>query len=101
MVNIKLEFSGGMELLFDNQRSIDVDIPMNAAIGSDMTVRDAMIWMRDHLLRERPEMFMKDDTIRPGVLVLVNDADWELSGLEESVIEDGDTLTFISTLHGG
>lgn len=23
------------------------------------------------------------------------------SGLEESVIEDGDTLTFISTLHGG
>lgn len=52
-----------MELLFDNQRSIDVDIPMNAAIGSDMTVRDAMIWMRDHLLRERPEMFMKDDTM--------------------------------------
>jgi hypothetical protein len=23
------------------------------------------------------------------------------SGVEESVIEDGDTLTFISTLHGG
>jgi ubiquitin related modifier 1 len=52
-----------MELLFDNQRSIDVDIPMTAAIGSDMTVRDAMIWMRDHLLKERPEMFMKDDTM--------------------------------------
>lgn len=50
-------------MLFDNQRSIDVDIPMNAAIVSDMTVRDAMIWMRDHLLRERPEMFMKDDTM--------------------------------------
>ena len=46
-------------------------------------------------------MFMKGDTIRPGVLVLVNDADWELSGLEDSEVENGDKVTFISTLHGG
>jgi ubiquitin related modifier 1 len=46
-------------------------------------------------------MFMKGDTIRPGVLVLINDADWELSGLDDSVLEPGDKVTFISTLHGG
>jgi len=38
---------------------------------------------------------------RPGVLVLVNDADWELSGLDESPLADGDRVAFISTLHGG
>lgn len=87
-----------MELLFDNQRHIEVDIP---ATTNALTVGYTMAWMRDNLLKERPEMFMKGDTIRPGVLVLVNDADWELSGLEDSVVEDGDKVTFISTLHGG
>jgi hypothetical protein len=33
--------------------------------------------------------------------VLVNDADWELSGLDDSPLTDGDRLAFISTLHGG
>ncbi|KAK3088742.1 hypothetical protein FSP39_023186 [Pinctada imbricata] len=35
-------------------------------------------WIRDNLLRERPELFMQGETVRPGILVLVNDADWEL-----------------------
>lgn len=30
------------------------------------------------MLKERPELFIQDDTVRPGILVLVNDADWEL-----------------------
>lgn len=38
---------------------------------------------------------------RPGVLVLVNDCDWELSGQLETTIEDKDVIVFISTLHGG
>jgi len=95
--------SGGMELLFDNQRNIVVDVPGDTEQGEGCTttVRDTMAWMRDNILRERPEMFMKGDTIRPGVLVLINDADWELSGLDDSVLEPGDKVTFISTLHGG
>lgn len=35
------------------------------------------------------------------MLVLVNDADWELSGLDGSPLADGDRVAFISTLHGG
>lgn len=38
---------------------------------------------------------------RPGILVLVNDTDWELTGTLQTLVEDGDTVTFISTLHGG
>lgn len=37
----------------------------------------------------------------PGVLVLINDTDWELEGGLEYVVRDRDTLAFITTLHGG
>lgn len=38
---------------------------------------------------------------RPGVLVLVNDCDWELSGQLDTSLKDKDVVAFISTLHGG
>jgi len=38
---------------------------------------------------------------RPGVLVLVNDCDWELSGQLSTTLEEKDVVVFISTLHGG
>ena len=38
---------------------------------------------------------------RPGILVMVNDVDWELSGREDTELEAGDTVVFLSTLHGG
>ena len=42
-----------------------------------------------------------DPCRRPGILVLINDTDWELTGQLQTTVEDGDTVTFISTLHGG
>lgn len=38
---------------------------------------------------------------RAGILVLINDVDWELEGEYEYVILPNDTISFISTLHGG
>lgn len=38
---------------------------------------------------------------RPGILVLVNDTDWELEGEGDYQLKDGDEVVFISTLHGG
>lgn len=38
---------------------------------------------------------------RPGILVLINDTDWELEGELDYRLEDGDEVVFISTLHGG
>ena len=38
---------------------------------------------------------------RPGILVLINDADWELEGELEYQLQDRDEVVFISTLHGG
>jgi ubiquitin related modifier 1 len=39
--------------------------------------------------------------VRPGILVLINDTDWELEEKEDYVLEDGDLISFTSTLHGG
>lgn len=44
---------------------------------------------------------LTDATVRPGILVLINDADWELEGETRYQLEDGDEVSFISTLHGG
>lgn len=41
------------------------------------------------------------DFRRPGILVLINDADWELEGELEYELRDRDEIVFISTLHGG
>lgn len=38
---------------------------------------------------------------RPGILVLINDCDWELRDELDGELEDGDVVIFISTLHGG
>lgn len=46
-------------------------------------------------------MFVQGGMVRPGILVLVNDADWELCGGAEASVEEGDEVSFISTLHGG
>lgn len=38
---------------------------------------------------------------RPGILVLINDADWELEGEASYVLQPNDNILFVSTLHGG
>lgn len=38
---------------------------------------------------------------RPGILVLINDCDWELSGQLDASLSEKDEIVFISTLHGG
>ncbi|KAB0406907.1 hypothetical protein E2I00_002037, partial [Balaenoptera physalus] len=41
-------------------------------------IRNLLVWIKKNLLKERPELFIQGDSVRPGILVLINDADWEL-----------------------
>lgn len=66
-----------------------------------LVMRDLLCWVKTNLIKERPEMFLKGETVRPGVLVLINDCDWELCGTLDAVLEEKDEIAFISTLHGG
>ena len=111
-----------MELLFSNQKSHKIDIPAKVTEGGKekpVDVQYLIFWLRDNLLKEREELFIENGTVyvvswiqctsfieivccrRPGILVLVNDTDWELEGEGEYQLKDGDEIVFISTLHGG
>merc|ERR1711864_65531 len=98
-MKINLEFGGGAELLFDKKKRVEVELPEHPQ--GRWKIKGLLIWIRDNLLKERPELFLKDETVRPGILVLVNDSDWELLGELEYQLEEGDNVVFISTLHGG
>ncbi|EDQ88448.1 uncharacterized protein MONBRDRAFT_8920 [Monosiga brevicollis MX1] len=119
------------------------------------TIKTLLAYIRDHLLKERPELFMDGETMcvntfltndvghphtrltafaftdlhparpylvfrllvmlvgitnsmadvnacsRPGILILVNDTDWELLDGLDYQLQDKDNVVFISTLHGG
>lgn len=47
------------------------------------------------------EMLTQIGHSRPGILVLINDADWELEGTEQYILQENDAVLFVSTLHGG
>lgn len=94
-MKLKLEFSGGAELLFDKKTHY-VELPEKT-----WTLRLLIAWIRDNLLKERPDLFVQGDNVRPGILVMVNMTDWALLGELEYQLQDGDEVLFISTLHGG
>jgi ubiquitin related modifier 1 len=97
-VHITVEFGGGAELLFDNKKTHSVTLPEK---DKEWLIKDLLTWIRDNLLKERPELFLQDDSVRPGILVLINDTDWELMDTINYVIQENDKILFISTLHGG
>ncbi|KAL4067467.1 hypothetical protein V8B97DRAFT_1873720 [Scleroderma yunnanense] len=146
-ITLKVEFAGGLELLFDNKRTHSISLP--SLVPSDNSIPPAssssapesgsyppplksddtlasregkpdglnqrqrvgttkqldvqylMFYLRAKVLKERPELFMDGNNVRPGILVLINDTDWELEEEERYQIQQGDEIVFISTLHGG
>jgi ubiquitin related modifier 1 len=88
-----------LELLFGKTKRFDVDI--DAPLSQPLTMREVLAYMKAQLLQERPELFLAGETTRPGILVLINDADWELEGQLNYAVQPGDEIAFISTLHGG
>ncbi|GJJ14602.1 hypothetical protein Clacol_008868 [Clathrus columnatus] len=89
-LNLKIVFGGGLELLFSNQRSHNISIPsrVNSKLYNGETTTTE-------------EQNIKSFSRRPGILVLINDTDWELEGEGDYVLNDGDEIVLISTLHGG
>ncbi|KAH9064619.1 ubiquitin-related modifier 1 [Lactarius vividus] len=104
-LRLKVEFGGGLELLFSNQRKHLVTVPPVVLQGNEgegpADINFLIHWLKDNLLKERPELFIEGGTVRPGILVLVNDTDWELEGEGDYELKEGDEIVFISTLHGG
>ena len=44
---------------------------------------------------------MDNNSLKPGILCLINDCDWEIEDKEKTILSNNDSVSFISTLHGG
>ncbi|GAW05864.1 ubiquitin-related modifier 1-like protein [Lentinula edodes] len=64
---------------FDNNTKVLPDA-LSGVETKPADIEYLLYHLRDHLLQERPELFMEYKTVRPGILVLVNNTDWELEG---------------------
>lgn len=84
-----------METLFEGKKRIEIE-----AEGA-WTVEKLIDDLRRHHLKEKEEMFVQGSSVRPGIIVLVNDTDWELLETTRCILKEGDAVAFISTLHGG
>lgn len=142
--------SGGLEMLFSDQRIHKLTIPTHDADGKAVTIAYLITHLCENVMKDnRKDLFVLDDHMyvvlasyypfisfqsilphtygkaslclhprrgyyekkktitadtpssRPGILVLINDADWELEGEEAYEIKSGDNILFVSTLHGG
>jgi len=95
-MKIKVELGGGLELLFDKKKDFEIEINKNQCI-----IKDVIISMLNKIKGNSNLFASQDGIIKPGIIVLYNDVDWEIYEKEETKVEDKDTISFISTLHGG
>lgn len=100
MIKVKVEFLGGLDVISSHVREHKVSLPLNEG---DATMKDVISFVSNTIISDPKDIpvFIEDETVRPGILVLINDTDWELEGMEDYVVESGDVFTFTSTLHGG
>lgn len=99
-VKVKVEFLGGLDVISENIREHKLIMPKEEG---EATLKDLIEYITQTVISDPKDIpvFIEDGTVRPGILVLINDTDWELEEKEEYVIENGDIFTFTSTLHGG
>jgi ubiquitin related modifier 1 len=69
VTTVKVEFGGGLELLFDNKRTHQLTLPhppSKEGVAEQTKATDVTYlihWLKDNLLRERPELFVEEGTV--------------------------------------
>jgi len=99
-IPVKVLFYGGLDLVFSGKRELDIKLPNTRATP---TAGSLITHLTDTYLANssKKSLFTKDGSVTPGILVLINEADWELDGKEDTELKAGDEVVFVSTLHGG
>lgn len=76
-MEISLEFCGGAESHNKGEKYTTINV--DSAEESDVTLKDLFIMLRHNKMLDDVENLIESDSnVKPGVLVLINDADWEL-----------------------
>jgi ubiquitin related modifier 1 len=85
--------------MFEGKKKIDLELETRA--DKPWTLESLIEELKRNHLKEKEEMFVQGSSVRPGIIVLVNDTDWELLETVRYPLAAGDSVAFISTLHGG
>ncbi|KAL7067102.1 hypothetical protein ACR3K2_24180 [Cryptosporidium serpentis] len=97
-MKVRLEFAGGLELLTGNKSMLNLDWFEEG----NLSMKNLISYIKDAVIESRKDYFVDSDVkIKPGIIVLVNNCDWDIVGGENYQVKSGDVVTFISTLHGG
>lgn len=70
-VPVSLELGGGLELLFGKVKKFELSVPVGEAGGAlasppvpaPLTLAKLILWARDNVLTERPDLFVVGDTL--------------------------------------
>ena len=88
--------------MFEGKKRIDLELQTtDAGSGAEWNLERLIDELRRKHLKDKEEMFVQGRSVRPGIIVLVNDTDWELLETTRYKLQNGDSVAFISTLHGG
>ena len=88
--------------MFEGNKRIDLELQTTDAVsGAEWNLERLIDELRRKHLKDKEEMFVQGRSVRPGIIVLVNDTDWELLETTRYKLQNGDSVAFISTLHGG
>ncbi|KAJ2808935.1 Ubiquitin- modifier 1 [Coemansia guatemalensis] len=111
-LDLVVEFGGGLDALIKQELLKNVNGAKQAQIKfpkqidqHPATIQDLIFHLRDFYVKDKPELFCVGDKVRPGILVIINEMDWEI--VEDNAdeyaykLQDKDHIAFISTLHGG
>ena len=120
-MEVTLEFCGGAEQAH-NKGEKYYTLKVDQGPGQEVTLRDIFIMIRHNqvflafygfksffmqifilfqMVDDVDNLIESEDSVKAGVLVLINDADWDLFDCANYVMGKRDRITFISTLHGG
>ncbi|KAJ2781729.1 Ubiquitin- modifier 1 [Coemansia javaensis] len=112
-LRVTVEFAGGIDAhvkpeclqMVDGAKLARIELPRRLDDSRAPTMRSLIAHVAQHCFASGAELFSTDDELRPGILAIINDADWEITedGVDkyDYVLQDQDAIVFVSTLHGG
>jgi len=89
-------FRGGLE---DNVVSESETVRLGDLSGQ--TVRDLIVHIEKHLLKNSYKHFATGGELEGGILCVVNETDLDILEGGDTPLRETDTVHFISTMHGG
>ncbi|KAJ2018279.1 Ubiquitin- modifier 1 [Coemansia sp. S85] len=101
-LHIITKYTSGMELLIkDKELGLDHVFEVNTK-AAPLNMKDLIKYIGEtHVLEGKQSAFTRAETICPGIMVIINECDWEVLDELDYVLKNDDTIEFISTLHGG